>query len=248
MAPNLGFFRYQYILVPSHHLMQSYNRRGHQIQAAGGAQQYQRPGRSNHNHIPTSNGNGSSGGVHAEVNNNNGRGRNMTQPTPLFERLVTEEVQELKAYARIIENQNRRLGELERVHGDLEARLELESRGRAQLETTLEEQERAWALRFQQLEEDRDHWKDVVKAEQAKNARLIDQVVRKDQDIHRMLQRKVRTLSFLACPISTVSRNLGILMQTLYLFATSMTIKGNRHPEGVEDICHTRYEMLDIRP
>ena len=29
------------------------------------------------------------------------------QPTPLFQRLVTEEVQELKAYARIIENQNR---------------------------------------------------------------------------------------------------------------------------------------------
>ena len=114
--------------------------------------------------------------------------------TPLFERLVTEEVQELKAYARIIENQNRRLAELERVHGDLESRLELESRGRAQLETTLEERERQWALRFKELEADRDRLKEVVKVEQTKNARLRDQVVRKDQDIHRMLQRKVRSL------------------------------------------------------
>jgi hypothetical protein len=115
----------------------------------------------------------------------------MTQPTPLFERLVTEEVQEMKAYARIIENQNRRLSELERVHGDLETRLELESRGRVQLETTLEERERQWALKFQDLEADRDRLKGVVKVEQTKNTRLRSQVVRKDQDIHRMLQRKV---------------------------------------------------------
>lgn len=128
------------------------------------------------------------GGHHMDEVSNS---RLVHQPTPLFERLVTEEVQELKAYARIIENQNRRLAELERVHGDLESRLELESRRRVQLESTLEEREREWALRFQQLEEDRDHWKDVVSSEQNKNARLIDQVVRKDQDIHRMLQRKV---------------------------------------------------------
>jgi hypothetical protein len=115
-----------------------------------------------------------------------------SHPTPLFERLVTEEVQELKAYARIIENQNRRLVELERVHGDLEARLELEARRRAQLETTLEARERDWAARYHDLKRDRDHWKEEVTKEQSKNARLIDQVVRKDQDIHRMLQRKVR--------------------------------------------------------
>jgi hypothetical protein len=114
------------------------------------------------------------------------------QPTPLFERLVTEEVQEIKSYVRIIENQSRRLSELERFHGDLEGRLELESRGRQQLESTLEAREREWAHKYSELESDRDHWKAVVQAEQTKNSRLIDQVVRKDQDIHRMLQRKVR--------------------------------------------------------
>lgn len=113
------------------------------------------------------------------------------QPTPLFERLVTEEVQELKAYVRIVENQNRRLAELERVHGDLESRLEVESRARKHLEMTLEAREREWNEKFEHLQSERDHWKRVVEVEQTKNSRLIDQVVRKDQDIHRMLQRKV---------------------------------------------------------
>ena len=155
-------------------------------------------GTRNHQHLPYPSSSSAIGAPGVSATGNGGHhmdetsnSRLVQQPTPLFERLVTEEVQELKAYARIIENQNRRLAELERVHGDLETRLELESRRRVQLETTLEEREREWALKFQQLEEDRDHWKDVVSSEQNKNARLIDQVVRKDQDIHRMLQRKV---------------------------------------------------------
>jgi hypothetical protein len=46
-------------------------------------------------------------------------------------------------------------------------------------------------MKYHDLEKDRDQWKNVVSQEQVKNARLFDQVVRKDQDIHRMLQRKV---------------------------------------------------------
>jgi ribosome-binding ATPase YchF (GTP1/OBG family) len=118
-------------------------------------------------------------------------GPSMTPPTPLFERLVTEEVQELKSCLRMIDNQQRRLDELERVHGDLESRLELESRGRSQLETTLEEREREWAAKFQRLEADRDHWKHLKEQEESKTKRLMLQLNRKDQDIHRMLQRKV---------------------------------------------------------
>jgi hypothetical protein len=148
---------------------------------------------------------GNVGNGHIEGNNIS----RMTQPTPLFERLVTEEVQELKAYARIIENQNRRLAELERVHGDLESRLELESRGRVQLETTLEERERDWALKFKELEADRDRLREVVKVEETKNSRLRDQVVRKDQDIHRMLQRKV---SRIRAPPSSLPLNLHRLL------------------------------------
>lgn len=116
-------------------------------------------------------------------------------PTPLFQRLVSEEVQELKAYARIIEQQNRRLAELERVHGDLEQRLEIQSDRRLELEQSLEEREREWAQQIHHLENDRDNWQNIVQLERAKNSRLMEQVARKDQDIHRMLQRKVSLLT-----------------------------------------------------
>jgi vacuolar-type H+-ATPase subunit I/STV1 len=124
---------------------------------------------------------------------------NLQQPTPLFERLVTEEVQELKAYVRIVESQNRRLIELERAHGDLESRLEIESKSRQQLEATLEAREREWAEKLDHVESDRDQWKRLVEVEKVKNSKLIDQVVRKDQDIHRMLQRKVRDVPGQIC-------------------------------------------------
>jgi len=135
--------------------------------------------------------NGMNGLRRIDDHGRNGNEPPTTPPTPLFERLVTEEVQELKSCLRMIENQQRRLDELERIHIDLESRLELESRGRSQLETTLEEREREWAAKFQQLEADRDHWKHLKEQEESKTKRLMLQLNRKDQDIHRMLQRKV---------------------------------------------------------
>lgn len=111
-------------------------------------------------------------------------------PTLLFERLVSEEVQELKAYARIIESQNRRLAELEAVHEDLEARLEKQTNERIELETTLETREKEWAVRCDALESERDQWKKTVEDERVKNERLLDLVYRKDKEIHRMIQRK----------------------------------------------------------
>jgi hypothetical protein len=170
------------------------------------------------NNRAASSGGSSYGGGNRRSNNIHMRGNDdglAQQPTPLFERLVTEEVQEIKSYVRIIENQSRRLSDLENFHGDLEARLEVESRGRQQLEATLEAREREWAHKYSELEGDRDHWKAVVKAEQTKNSRLIDQVVRKDQDIHRMLQRKVCGLEctngqifrFMLCLPHLTSRN-----------------------------------------
>ena len=113
-------------------------------------------------------------------------------PTLLFERLVSEEAQELKNFARIIEEQNRRLAELERVHDDLELRLERKSTDRMELEATLEQREKEWASRCEGLERERDSWKKTVETERTKNERLLDLVYRKDKEIHRMIQRKVR--------------------------------------------------------
>ena len=147
------------------------------------------PNETQRNHPPTG---GMNGAVDSDLNPPLHNDVASQQPTPLFERLVTEEVQELRAYVRIVENQNRRLVELERVHGDLEVRLEIESKARQQLEATLEAREREWAEQLEHVERERDTWKALVEAEKIKNSKLIDQVYRKDQDIHRMLQRKVR--------------------------------------------------------
>jgi hypothetical protein len=146
----------------------------------------------------------------------------LQQPTPLFERLVTEEVQELRAYVRIVENQNRRLVELERVHGDLEARLEAEAKSRQQVEATLEAREREWAEKLDHVERDRDHWKGLVEAEKTKNSKLIDQVYRKDQDIHRMLQRKVcRTVMTLKLEFNVEKCSITSLLHNPLLVSTT---------------------------
>jgi len=126
----------------------------------------------------------------ASINSSSASSTNNIHPTPLFQRLVSEEVQELKAYARIIESQNRRLAEMERVHGDLESRLEMQSNRRMELERTLGDRERNWAEQIDELKKEREDWKKLVNVERMKNTKLMDQVARKDQDIHRMLQRK----------------------------------------------------------
>lgn len=117
-------------------------------------------------------------------------GSSSTPPTLLFDRLVTEEVQELKAYARIIESQNRRLADLERIHNDLEVRLEMQTQERMDLEATLERHERGWTDKCDALTKDRDQWKRLVQTEQTKNEHLLNLVYRKDKEIHRMIQRK----------------------------------------------------------
>ena len=112
-------------------------------------------------------------------------------PTPLFQRLVTEEVQELKAYTRIIEEQNRRLSELEHRTADLEKRLQKKNKENSDLERTLEFRETEWRNKFERLEADRDHQKDLVEQEKRMNAKLNYQVVQMEQEIHKFLTRKV---------------------------------------------------------
>lgn len=113
------------------------------------------------------------------------------QPTPLFERFYTEEVQEIKAYMRMIETKNKRIEDMERTQRDLEARLEAEVQGRRDLEGTLEAREREWKNRHGELIQERDHYMNEVEKEKRNNKLLANTVKRTEQDIHRMLQRKV---------------------------------------------------------
>lgn len=109
---------------------------------------------------------------------------------PLFERIVTEEVQEMKAYARVIETQGRRLSELERIHDDLETRLELQTKQNMELEKRLDEQKQSWSSKCEGLEKDLDSWKNLVQVERTRNDRLREQLIKKDKEIHKMMQRK----------------------------------------------------------
>jgi len=112
------------------------------------------------------------------------------QTPPLFERLVSDDVQELKSYARIVQDLKGRVGELERVNDDLEGRLERQAVEKMGLEAEIGALDRGWGERFRELEEERDAWRGTVQSEQRKNNHLREQVYRKDKELHRMLQRK----------------------------------------------------------
>eukprot|EP00519_Triparma_laevis_P015061 CAMPEP_0182490588 /NCGR_PEP_ID=MMETSP1321-20130603/394_1 /TAXON_ID=91990 /ORGANISM="Bolidomonas sp., Strain RCC1657" /LENGTH=380 /DNA_ID=CAMNT_0024692801 /DNA_START=355 /DNA_END=1497 /DNA_ORIENTATION=- len=109
---------------------------------------------------------------------------------PLFERLVSDDVQELKSYSRLITTQNERLATLERVNDDLERRLERMAKEKMRLEAECVATERHWAEKYAELENERDQWKKNVDTEQRKNGHLREQIYRKDKELHRILQRK----------------------------------------------------------
>jgi len=100
-----------------------------------------------------------------------------------YDRLVTEEIQELRGLARKFKTQSIKLAELESTHSDLEARLEHQTTERMEMEATLEFQEVQWIERFKVLEKERDQ-------EKSKNKRLLGFVIGKEKEIQRMIQRK----------------------------------------------------------
>jgi hypothetical protein len=150
----------------------------------------------------------------------------LVAPSPLlFERLVTEEAAELKTYSRIIESQNRRLADLEVSHDDLERRLEMETQKRILVQQDLDRQNLEWQQKYETLEKDRDLWKHLVNAERAKNERLLDQVMRKDREIHRMIQRKVCMCVWVSlCEQYILS---FFFLTTLFMSSSSRTMFSN---------------------
>ena len=110
--------------------------------------------------------------------------------TPLYERLVTEEVKELKEYVRVIEQQSRRISDLEKIHLDLEKRLEAETTQRQKLEHTLQHRERHWKSMVDKTEEERSKMENNVKEEKIKVERLLDMVNRLQNEIQSMIKNK----------------------------------------------------------
>lgn len=110
--------------------------------------------------------------------------------TPLYERIVTEEVKELKEYVRMIEQQSRRISDLEKIHLDLEKRLEVETTQRSRLEYTLQYRERYWKSTTAKLEEEKSKMENSVKEEKIKVERLLDMVNRLQNEIQSMIKNK----------------------------------------------------------
>lgn len=124
------------------------------------------------------------------THNTNTTNNTTTEGTLYYDRLVTEEVLELKEYARLVQTQTAQLASLQSIQADLETRLEYQTVQRIQSEATLESQEIQWAERFRCLEAERDEWKEQTKKEQTKNERLLGFVNRKEKEIQKMIQRK----------------------------------------------------------
>lgn len=131
------------------------------------------------------------------------------QQAPFFERVgVRGDVKVVQNYSRIVKQQNARLRELEKFHKELEARLEAEATQKDLLEATLEQREREWELRLERTVAERDHFKQKMNEERAKNDSLLEQLSRKDQVIHGMMQRKVRSIAKRMCtPRPTTCRS-----------------------------------------
>jgi len=96
----------------------------------------------------------------------------------------------LKEYVRLIENQSRRLLELEKVHADLENRLEEEHTERIRLEHTLEKREVAWKQQVEELNLERDGIEKIAKEEKLKVQKLLDMVNRLQNEIQSMIKNK----------------------------------------------------------
>lgn len=122
--------------------------------------------------------------------------RNVAEaPTLFFDRLVNEEVQEMKEYSRIIQTQDREIAELKNTNNEMESRLEYQARERLELEGTLEDKEDVWAEKCRQLEQVRDENMKALQAEKTTNRKLWDLVYAKEKEIQRAYQRKVSSTS-----------------------------------------------------
>jgi predicted ribosome quality control (RQC) complex YloA/Tae2 family protein len=110
--------------------------------------------------------------------------------TPLYERIVSEEVRELREYVRIIETQSRRLVDLERLHVDLESRLEVEHVRSRKLERTLAQHEKKWRSVFKNLVDEKEHAERMVREEKVKVDKLMEMVNRLQTEIHALIKNK----------------------------------------------------------
>ena len=114
--------------------------------------------------------------------------------SPLFERLVTEEVHDRERYSKRIDFLEQRLIQMQSVQDDLEQRLEQSTKEKLFMEKEWEELNSKWIKQCSSLEGERNTWIKRCSDERGKNERLSNMMNRKDKEIQRMIQRKVRIM------------------------------------------------------
>lgn len=124
------------------------------------------------------------------MNNTSSSNNNSNPHTPLYERLVSEEVKELKEYIRLVEHQSHRLISLEKIHDDLEHRLEQEHAARQRLELSLSKRELGWKRQLESMEGEKKTAERLVKEEKVKVDKLMEMVNRMQTEIHTLIKNK----------------------------------------------------------
>merc|ERR1711862_269094 len=110
---------------------------------------------------------------------------NNNNNTPLFERIQTEEIAELKSYNKILSIKNHQISTFEALLEDLESRLETETRQKLNLQTKLDLKKATFKKEKGRLEDDVHVWKNRVSVEKIKNKKLLEEVHKKDKEIHK---------------------------------------------------------------
>lgn len=115
---------------------------------------------------------------------------NNNHTTNIYERLVSEEVKELKEYTRLVEHQSRRLVDLDSIHRDLERRLEIEHSKTQRLERALQRNETTWKARCELLGREKAEAEKRVTEEKVKVDKLMEMVNRLQTEIHTLIRNK----------------------------------------------------------
>lgn len=83
-----------------------------------------------------------------------------------------------------------RIEELEAINVDLEARLEAQAREYNEFETENAEQHARWTEQQEGLERECESWRERSAQHELKNAKLRDQLLRTERELHGILQKK----------------------------------------------------------
>lgn len=162
----------------------------------------------------------------ADNNNqqNSKNNKNIESTTPIFDKLVTDEVRELQVYARMVENQNLEIERMRQYQNDLEKRLQDKSRDHELLETSFEERERNFKATLEDLHGEIKRLRNVVQGEENKNKLLLDQIRKKERDILGILEKKkVRTRKKCDSRGTRITRSVYQLIDTCFIYFRNST-------------------------